>query len=429
MAFKDSFRPLDLWERLPRGIERRRLIAAAAGLAILAVAALVAGAVVGKPDDGGPRSVPEGGGREPRQRVSFLAKIVPPAPERPEPVRGPRVPRSIADLARRLPVERKVAQLFLVGFQGQNLTAPVFQQLRRLDFGGIVIDSANYTGPQLLGALAGEAVVISQQERHVPPWVMAAQEGGEFNVFPDLPPASSAADLESAADAADEAGQAAATLKPLGVTGVLAPVIDVGLVDEPALGPRIYSDDTSDVVSYASAVTEAYRRAGVFSAVKYFPGLGSASQSTEEGPASVGLSLEELRTRDLLPFRAAFRAGAPGVVLGHGLYPLDDFTTPASLSRRVATDLLRRELRFRGLAITDDLADPAVTAVETVPDAAVRALKAGADMLFISGPAGDQQAAYVAVLRAVRTREISRRRLDEALLRILSTKRRYGVIR
>jgi beta-N-acetylhexosaminidase len=428
MALKDSFRPLDLWKRVLAQIERRRLIAAA-GVAVVAAVALVAGLLVGRPGDGGPRSVPEAGRGEPRERVSFLAKIVPPAPERPERVRGPRVPRSLADLARRLPLERKVAQLFLVGFQGETLTAPVFQQLRRLDFGGIVIDRANYTGPQLLGALAGEAVVISQQERHVPPWVMAAQEGGELNAFPDLPPVRSAADLPSAEDAADEAGQAAATLKPLGVTGLLAPSIDVGLVDEPALGPRVYSDDTREVVTYARAVTEAYRRGRVFSAVKYFPGLGSASQSTEEGPASVGLSLEELRTRDLLPFRAAFRAGAPGVVLGHGLYPIDDFAAPASLSRRIATDLLRRELRFRGLAITDDLADPAITAVESVPEASVRALKAGADMLFISGPSGDQQAAYVAVLRAVRTKEVSRRRLDEALLRILSAKRRYGVIR
>ena len=95
----------------------------------------------------------------------------------------------------------------------------------------------------------------------------------------------------------------------------------------------------------------------------------------------------------------------------------------------MATDLLRGELRFRGLTITDDLADPAVTAQASVPEAAVRAVRAGADMLFISGPVGDQQGAYVAVLRAVRRRRLSRKRLDEAVLRILDTKRRYGLIR
>jgi beta-N-acetylhexosaminidase len=131
----------------------------------------------------------------------------------------------------------------------------------------------------------------------------------------------------------------------------------------------------------------------------------------------------------LIPFRAAIEAGVPGVVLSHGLYATDDFVTPGSLSEKVTTALLKRELRFKGIAITDDLADPPITALGSVPDAAVQAVQAGADMLFISGPAGDQQAAYVAVLRAVRSGEISRRRLDEALLRILSVKRDYGLIR
>jgi beta-N-acetylhexosaminidase len=143
----------------------------------------------------------------------------------------------------------------------------------------------------------------------------------------------------------------------------------------------------------------------------------------------VGLGLRELRRRDLRPFRAAIAAGVPGVVLGHGLYPMTDYVTPASLSRRVATNLLRGELGFRGVSITDDLAEPAVTTSLAVPDAAVAALRAGADMLFISGPPADQQAAYVAVLRAVRRGRVSRRRLNEAVERILDVKRDYGLLR
>jgi beta-N-acetylhexosaminidase len=133
--------------------------------------------------------------------------------------------------------------------------------------------------------------------------------------------------------------------------------------------------------------------------------------------------------RDLLPFEAAIDAGVPGVVIGHALYPFSDFTEPASLSKQVDTGLLRRRLRFKGVAITDDLADPAITAIHTVPDAAVRALRAGADMLQISGPAGDQQAAYVAVLRAVQRGTVPRRRLDQAVGRILLAKQDYGLIR
>jgi beta-N-acetylhexosaminidase len=258
---------------------------------------------------------------------------------------------------------------------------------------------------------------------------MAAQAGGELNSFPDLPPASAPIDIESAGQGRREATDSARTLKPLGVSGVFAPSLDVGTGDDPVLGPRSYSDDPREVAAFARATVDAYRRAGVLAAATHFPGLGSASQDTEAGPAQVGLSADELRARDLVPFRAAIRAGLQAVVVSHALYAVDDFTVPGSLSERVIGGLLRDELRFKGLAITDDLADPPVTAYTSVPEAAVQAIRAGADMVHISGPVSDQQAAYVALLRAARRGTISRDRLDEAVGRILATKRALKLIR
>ena len=283
--------------------------------------------------------------------------------------------------------------------------------------------------PTLLGQLGGEARVIARQERHVPPWVLAVQDGGEFNALQDLPPALAPADLASASEAAAQASDTAKTMRGLNVTGLLGPVVDVGLESGSALGARVYSDDPEEVSSYAEAVVRAYREERLFGAVKHFPGLGSADQSTELGPATVGLDLEQLRQRDLRPFRAAIEAGVPGVLLSHALYPISDFTRPGSLTRAIATDLLRGELRFQGVAIADDLADPAITVAFSVPDAAVQALRAGADLLFISGPVGDQQAAYAAVLSAVRSGEVPRRRLSQALLRALEAKEDFGLIR
>ena len=397
-------------------------------MVLLAVASAVAGALVARDDDGA-NSLPEAGNQSPRQgRASFLARVIPPPPEPRGGATGRGVPRSVRELAGRLPLERKVAQLFLLGFKGQDLTGPIFRQFRRLDLGGMVIGPDNYSDPQQLALLAGEATVISRQERHVPPWVMAAQDGGEFNELPGLPPASAASDLATTTQAAHEASAAGRTLRPLGVNGLLGPVVDVGVAEDPAVGPRAFSDEPQPVAAYADAVVRAYRRERVFTAVKHFPGLGSASQSTEQGPAQVGQSPEELDKRDLVPFRAAIEAGVPAVLLSHGLYAADDFVVPGSLSRRIVNDLLRGKLKFKGVAITDDLADPPITALGTVPGSAVQAIRAGADMLYLSGQAGDQQAAYVAVLRAVRSGEISRARLDQAVLRVLSAKKDYGLI-
>ncbi|HZG48539.1 MAG TPA: glycoside hydrolase family 3 N-terminal domain-containing protein [Thermoleophilaceae bacterium] len=412
--------------------DRIRLRRLAALLAVLAVAALGAGLVVaaGREDDeDGSPSVPEAGRASPEEQVSFLARIVPPPAERERAPAGPAVPRSVTDLARRLPLERKVAQLFLFGFRGTDTSAEVFGRLRRLDLGGIVLARPNYLDAGQLGALAGEAAALARAARHVPPWVLASQQGGALNSFPDLPPALAPADLRSAEEAGAQALDSAAALRGLGVTGVLGPVLDVGVESGSALGARVYSDDPAEVAGYADATVKAYRRKRVFSAVSHFPGLGAADQSTEVGPATVGLGLAELRERDLQPFAAAFESGVPGVVLSHALYPMSDFTVPGSLSRRVATDLLRDELGFEGVALTDDLADPAVTRLSTVPDAAVAALRAGADMLFISGSPGDQQAAYVAVLRAVRSGRVPRARLNQAIGRILVAKENYGLIR
>ncbi len=263
----------------------------------------------------------------------------------------------------------------------------------------------------------------------VPPFVMTIQEGGEFNSLPDIPPAEAPADLPSPREAARQTLQSARTLRGLNLTGVLGPTLDVGLESGSALGARVYSDDAEEVAAYARATVRAYESARMFSAAKHLPGLGSADQSTQDGPASVGLGLPELRERDLIPFKAAIDAGVPGVVLSNALYPFSDFTVPASLSPKVAKDLLRDELGFDGVAISDDLSDPAITALTSVPAAAVEAVRAGTDMVFISGPAGDQRAAYAAVLRAVRSGRISRARLDRAVERILIAKRDYRVIR
>jgi beta-N-acetylhexosaminidase len=116
------------------------------------------------------------------------------------------------------------------------------------------------------------------------------------------------------------------------------------------------------------------------------------------------------------------------MMLSNALYPLNDFTAPASLSREVATDLLRGRLGFRGVAITDDLAEPAIAVSASIPQAAVRALRAGADMVYVSGPAAEQRAAYDAVLAGARSGRIPRSRLDGAVARIVAAKRRLGLL-
>ncbi|MGI8749240.1 MAG: glycoside hydrolase family 3 N-terminal domain-containing protein [Thermoleophilaceae bacterium] len=369
----------------------------------------------------------QGGGDEASQKATTKPVAKPDPRAGSGAVGGPADPAAVA-LAR-MSVQRKVAQVFLWGFTGQGSDASVLGRLRSLDLGGVLISGANYAGQGQLRGLTAELRSAAARARHVQPWVTAAQQGGEFNSLPGLPPATAPADLDGSRAGAREATAAGRALRPLGVNGVLGPVLDVGAADNVAVGARAFSDDADEVAGYAQRTIAAYRRERVFSAPAHFPGLGSASQDPGQGPVNVSLSARELSRRDLVPFRTAVDEGAPGIVVSNGLYVYDDFVTPASLSRKVMVGLLRKRLDFRGIALTDNLTDPAVTALEEPSRAAVVALKAGADMLFISGPAADQDGAYRAVLRAVRKGEIPRRRLDEAVKRILSVKRDYGLLR
>jgi beta-N-acetylhexosaminidase len=220
---------------------------------------------------------------------------------------------------------------------------------------------------------------------------------------------------------------AATTLKALGVNGLLGPDLDVAAEDS-ALGNRAVSDDPDTVADYARRVTASCRQLVILCAAKHFPGIGAADTVTDEGTAQIGLSLDQLTARDVVPFAAAIKAGTSAILVGEGLYETDDFITPAALSSKITTNLLRKRLRFGGLAITDDLADPGVSSLVQVPDAAVDAIKAGADMVYISGELSDQEAAYTAVLNAVRSGAISEARLRQSLLRVLVAKGGYGLL-
>ena len=399
-------------------------------LAIVLLAIAVAVAIVlmrrGDKEEPKPLKLPAATGNAdgPASHVSFLERLIPPPPEK---IDGPAAPRSIADLARRLPLERAVAQLFLLGFNGKDSSAAIFQELQRLDLGGLVVDGRNYDNAQQLAGLNSQLTATAANAQHLPPWIMAEQDGGDYSQFDDLPPTHPPGDFHQASGAAGALTEAATTLKSLGINGLLDPDLDVADRDG-ALGAQTFSGDPDSVADFARRSVAACLQLKLFCAAKHFPGIGAATTPTDEGPAQIGLPMSQLMARDVVPFAAAIKAGIPGLVVGEGLYETDNFITPATLSQKIIGDLLRKKLKFGGLAITDDLADPGVSSFEQVPDAAVQAIKAGADMVYISGDLSDQEAAYTAVLNAVQRGEIPESRVRQALLRVLLTKQGYGLV-
>ena len=335
-------------------------------------------------------------------------------------------PDPVPAAVRRMSTERKVAQLFLWGVPGTGPLPPKVAGLAPRDLGGVVLGRGNYADP---GQLRGADGLGRAPASACAPLVMAVQQGGEFNALPGLPPATAPADLDDAAQGAREARTAGQALRPLGVNGVLAPILDVGPPDGVAVGALAFSDRAPDVARYARA-----RDRGLP------PGKG-VRRGRALPRAGLGLPARGRGTRQRGAVRARDRARRGGAVQARhpGGHPRDrGVQRPVRLRRLrhpghpVATGHDRAAAGQAGVRGRD--ADqrpdrPGGDRAGAPPRSAVQALRAGADLLYISAPAADQAAAYRAVLAAVREKRVSAARLDEAVARVLGAKRDYGLLR
>jgi beta-N-acetylhexosaminidase len=188
----------------------------------------------------------------------------------------------------------------------------------------------------------------------------------------------------------------------------------------------VFSDDFRVVSRLAAAAVEGWRAGGVVPAVGHFPGQGSASEDPDVANATVGQTIGALRARDVRPFAAVARR-APVIVMSNAVYAGWDGVTPAT-ALPDAFALLRRDLRYRGAIMTADLAATAPVLGTGVGDAAVQALEAGADILYVGGRPAQQEDAYRAILRAVRTKRISRARLQLSVQRVMALKQSAGLL-
>ena len=379
----------------------------------------------------------------PRQRRPLLALIVFGAigvgiwllffrggsdePDTPEPAVAT-VPDSVSAVVEGLTDEQLADQVLLLGFEGVDETAPMLAELGGRELGGILIGPANWLGADA-GAGLIEAIRSASATATAPPLIVASQEGGDYRSFADLPPEETELEIGDSGNvsvAEDWARQTSAALSDSGFDLNLFPVADVATLDSP-VADRAFSDDPRVAAELTAASLRGCRDARLACAPLHFPGLGAASQDTSRGPATVSLDQAGLFARDVEPFRAAIAERAPALVLSLAFYAAYDPVTPGAFTPTIATDLLRDQLGFAGVAITDDLGAGAVKFTDEVPDAAVAALAAGVDMVQITNPE-DQEGVAEAIVAALASGELSRGRLAEAAGRVLELKESVSAV-
>ncbi len=336
---------------------------------------------------------------------------------------------AVSELVTGMSVETLVDQVLLVGFEGTDPSEPLRDALDEGPPGGVIVATENWTDATAGTQLIAKLRAIANEGDGIAPLLVASQEGGRYRALADLPPQQTElaiGDADSVAGAQEWASETSAALVDAGFDVNLFPVADVATLDSP-VADRAFSDDAATVSALTSAAIRGCKAEGLACAPLHFPGLGAASQDTSRGPATVSLDAASLSSRDLEPFRAAVAEGAPALVLSLAFYGAYDTITPGALAEPVATGLLRDELGFEGVAITDDLGSGAVRATGTTAKAAVKALAAGSDLLQIGSPE-DQVGVREEILAAVESGELSEERLAQAAGRVLELKRGLGLL-
>jgi beta-N-acetylhexosaminidase len=325
-----------------------------------------------------------------------------------------------------------IGQLFMVDFTGPTPSGEIERQILDQGIGGVILFDKNIVAPRQIASLTNALQEIAAAGGHPPLVVGADQEGGPVvrlrTGATHFPSATAFGAARSEALAASAAGITARELRAVGIHMNMAPDLDVNSNPaNPVIGVRSYGGDPGLVTRLGTAALRAMQASGVAAAVKHFPGHGDTAVDSHVGLPVVAKTRRQLDAMELAPFRAAIRAGAAAVLTAHVVYPALDPDRPATLSARII-GLLRQELGFTGVIVTDSMAMRAITDRYPPGEAAVEAILAGVDLILALGSIDAQRAAIDAVRRAVHSGQISGDRIKASAERILALKRRLGLV-
>lgn len=327
-------------------------------------------------------------------------------------------------------MDRRTAlgQRFMVGFDGTEVPESLVRLVRRAKLGNVILFRRNIVSASQLCALTKQLTELIEAETGLPPFIAIDEEGGSvsrlFQSAAILPSAMAVAATGKPENALAAGRITAGQLRRLGVNFDLAPVLDVNTNrNNPVIGTRSYGDDPERVARFGAAMMRGLAEGGALSAVKHFPGHGDTSVDSHIGLPLVDKPLDALLASELIPFQAAVDAGAPAVMSAHILFPqLEPHGVPATMSRRILTGLLRGQMRFSGLILTDCMMMDAIAKFFGTVNGTIEAFAAGADLAILSHDLGLAGRAAEAAEAALSGGTLSEQELMQSCERIASAK-------
>ena len=327
-----------------------------------------------------------------------------------------------------LAIRRDIGQLLIGSLAGPTITPEIRSLAREFSLGGVTLFSRNIEAPEQVAELSIDVQALASE---LPLWVAVDQEGGRVarlrKPFTEWPPMAVLGRSGSVELAFRFAAALAAELRAVGITLDYAPVLDIHTNPRnPVIGDRALADDADLVARLGTAIVRGLQDNGVAACGKHFPGHGDTSVDSHLELPLVEHPADRIRRVECVPFREAIRADVAFIMTAHVLVPSLDEEKPATLSAKIVQAILRDELGYRGVILSDDLEMKAIASAYAVPDAAVQAITAGCDALLIcSGEVEVQAATLEALVHAVEDGRIPYQRLEDALTRLRQAKERF----
>lgn len=316
----------------------------------------------------------------------------------------------------------KLGQMVMIGIQGTKVDDDSLYMLHQFHMGGVILFDRNMDSPEQVKQLTSD--LQAQSNEKVPLFIGIDEEGGDVvRMAEKLTPPPSQKEIGATGDieqARTWAIKTAKSLKDMGINVNFAPVADIGSNDK-----RSYSTDANTVIDFVRAATKGYQQENIIYSLKHFPGIGKGKVDSHVDSSSIDVAKEVLMTEDILPFKTIIDENEPNdyfILVSHLKYLALDEEYPASLSSKIMTDLLRNELGYKGIIITDDMEMGAVANHNDFRSIGVKAVKAGVDIVLVCHEYQHQQEVYLGLLDAVNSGEISQERIDESVKRIIKVK-------
>lgn len=337
----------------------------------------------------------------------------------------------IKEQIKNMTLEQKIGQLFILGLDGYEINDNTMDLIKNKYIGGFIIYSKNVKNSNQLLNLINSLKSVNSDNK-IPLFLSIDEEGGRVSrmpdTFEDFPTNKEIGKINNKSFSYKIGSAIAKEVKSFGFNMNFSPVLDINSnIKNPVIGDRSFGSNEIKVSELGIQTMKGIMSQNVIPVIKHFPGHGDTSIDSHIGLPKVNKNLNELKSFELIPFNEAIKNGADVVMIAHILLPNIDNKNPSSLSKDIVTNLLRNELNFKGVTITDDLTMGAIICNYTLEEASIKSLNAGSDILLVAHGYDNAIKTIKCIKKEVEAGRISNKRIDESVYRILSLKKKYNL--